>query len=149
LNDRQVRISSNFIAFQGCTAIDAETGLDRAMATRLIAAFLVSSFGQLQFEMEGYNREGLLSMEGIHLSRIRVFDPRWISPGRRQQIFDAFRALPYPIPSDRRSSEQPERNALDELFAAEIVSRYAQFDATGLLFDVHAALDEWLEARQP
>lgn len=149
LDDRQVRISSNFIAFQGCTAIDAEGGLDRATATRLIAAFLVSSFGQLQFEMEGYNREGLLSMEGIHLSRIRVFDPRWISRERTQAILDAFRGLPYPIPTDRRSSEQPERNALDELFVAEIVSRYAQFNAGNLLSDVHAALDEWLEARQP
>jgi len=149
LTSRQVRISSNFIAFRGCTAINAENGLDRAAATRLIAAFLVSSFGQLQFEIEGYNREGLLSMEERHLRRIRVFDPRWISLERRQAILDAFRALPYPIPTDRRSSEQPERNALDELLGAEVVDRYPQLNAANLLSDTHAALDEWLEARQP
>lgn len=149
LESRQVRISSNFIAFRDCTATDPESGLDRAAATRLIAAFLVSSFGQLQFEMEGYNREGLLSMEGIHLGRVRVFDPRWISAGQRQPILDAFRALPYPIPADRRSSEQPERNRLDSLLALEIVNRYPRFNATNLLSEVHAALDEWLEARQP
>ncbi len=149
LADRQVKISSNFIAFRGCNAIHPASGLDRATATRLIAAFLVSSFGQLQFEMEGYNREGLLSMERIHLGRVCVFDPRWISPEMRQPILDAFRALPYPIPADRRSPEQAERNALDTLLAGEIVRRCPQFNAADLLSEVHAALDEWLEARQP
>jgi hypothetical protein len=149
LNSRQVRISSNFIAFNVCSATDMESGLDRRIATRLIAAFLVSSFGQLQFEIEGANREGLLAIEEAALERIRVFDPRWISPERRQPILDAFRALPYPIPTNRRSPEQPERNALDELFAVEIVGRYPQFSADELLSEVHAALDEWLEARQP
>ncbi|MGA2881616.1 MAG: N-6 DNA methylase [Bryobacteraceae bacterium] len=146
---RQVRLSSNFIGYRSCTATDPDSGLERPAATRLIAAFLVSSFGQLQFEMEGYNREGALSIEDFHLGRIRVFDPRWIRPECRQAILNAFAALPYPIPANRRSSEQTERNALDALFAAEIANRYPQFDAGELVSDVHDALDEWLEARQP
>ena len=146
---RQVRISSNFIGFRGCVATSATAGLDRSTATRLVAAFLVSSFGQLQFEMEGYNREGLLSMEKIHLERVRVFDPRWIRMENREAILNAFAGLPYPIPADRRSSEQAERNALDRLFAAEIANRHPQFNRADLLSEVHAALDEWLEARQP
>jgi hypothetical protein len=130
-------------------ANNAGDGLDRATATRLVAAFLVSSFGRLQFEIEGYNREGLLSMEKTHLGRIRVFDPRWVRPKSRQAILNAFGALPYPILANRRSSEQTERNALDALLAAEIADRYPQFNAADLLSEVHAALDEWLEARQP
>ncbi len=146
---RQVRISSNFIGFRGCVAADEGSSLDRHTATRFIAAFLVSSFGQLQFEMEGYNREGCLSMEKTHLERVRVFDPRWIRPRNRQAILRAFGALPYPVPTDRRSPEQTERNALDTLIAAEIANRYEQFNSARLLSEVHAALDEWLEARQP
>jgi len=149
LASRQIRISSNFIGFRDCVVTNAASGLDRGTATRLVAAFLVSSFGQLQFEIEGYNREGLLSMEKTHLARIRVFDPRWIRPERRQAILNAFSALPYPIPADRQSSEQTERNALDALLAAEIAIRYPRFDTVDLLSEVHAALDEWLEARQP
>lgn len=149
LNERQVRISSNFLTYRDCLAIDAATGLTREISTHLIAAFLVSSFGNLQFEMEGYNREGCLSVEKHHFSRIRIFDPRWIRPENRDRILDTFSRLPYPISTDRYSAEQTERNRLDELFAEEISTRFPEFQVTELLAEVHASLDEWLMARQP
>jgi hypothetical protein len=146
---RQVRVSSNFLSYKGCRTVDPSSGLGRAEAVRLIAAFLVSSFGQLQFEMEGVNREGLLSLEKEQLARVRVFDPRWVRPDKRRPILDAFSRLPYPVRTDRLSFSQPERNALDELFAEEIAAKHPEFDANALLAEVHEALDEWLEARQP
>lgn len=149
LDERQVRISSNFITYGGCIAEDISTDLDRPTSVRLIAAFLVSSFGQLQFEMEGYNREGMLALEKNQLQRIRIFDPRWIRPQKRQAILRAFSQLPYPIQADRLSYAHSERNELDRLFAEEINARFAMFDLMALLEETHAALDEWLTARQP
>ena len=146
---RQVRVSSNFLSYKDCCAVDPGSGLCHAAAVRLIAAFLVSSFGQLQFEMEGVNREGLLSVEKEQLARIRVFDPRWIRPDKRQPVLDAFLRLPYPVSTDRLSVSQPERNDLDRLLAEEIVVKHPEFDADALLAEVHDALDEWLEARKP
>jgi hypothetical protein len=146
---RQVRVSSNFISYSGCTAADLQTGLDQEMAVTLIAAFLVSSFGQLQFEMEGYNREGLLALEKTQLSRIRVFDPRWVRPVSRSLVLAAFSELPYPIRTDRLSASQSERNRLDTIYGYEIAARFPEFDANALTAEVHTALDEWLTARQP
>ena len=70
---RQVRISSNFVTFTGCTAVDVNTDVETA--SKLIVAFLLSSFGQLQFEMAGYNREGCLSLEAAHLANLSAIDP--------------------------------------------------------------------------
>lgn len=149
LAGRQVRVSSNFITFTGCVATDPASGLTREISARLVAAFLVSSFGQLQFELEGYNREGLLAVERHHLSRIRVLDPRRVRTENRRRILDAFAALPYPVSTSRLSAEQAERNALDRLLAEEIAANHPQFGVEALLAEVHASLDEWLIARQP
>lgn len=149
LSQKQVKISSNFITFAECQAIDPDSGLDRFLAARLIAAFLISSFGQLQFEMEGYNREGLLSLEKENLARIRVYDPRWIRTNSRAAIIESFNSIPYPVSTDRRSSEQIQRNRLDRLFAEEIAVRFPDCSANHLLDEVHLQLDDWLDARQP
>jgi hypothetical protein len=146
---RQVRVSSNFLTYGRVLATDDATNLDRPTSVRLIAAFLVSAFGQVQFEAEGVNREGCLSLEQQQISRIRVFDPRWIAPENREPILVAFRQLPYPVATDRLSAEQPLRNELDRLFSVEIARRIGIEDSTSLLNTVHSALDEWIEARRP
>ena len=148
-NSKQVRMSSNFISYRDCLAVDRDSGLDRPTAARLIMAFLVSSFGQLQFEMEGYNREGLLAVEKELLARVRIFDPRWIRQDRRIQILNSFSQLPFPISADRLSVTQQQRNHLDTLFAEEIVSRYPDYNLQELIEEVHNTLDEWITSRQP
>lgn len=145
---RQLRVSSNFVSYSNCTAVDTTTGLDRETAARLIAAFLVSSFGQLQFEMEGVNREGLLALEKEQLARIRIFNPRWVRRGSRRELLAAFDKVPYPVTTSRLSSTQNERNRLDELFGEEIEARYPGLKAVDLVPDVQNALDEWIVARQ-
>ena len=146
--NRQMRISSNFITYKECIAIDTDSNLDRECASKLIAAFLISSFGQLQFEVEGINREGCLAIEKSQLDFIKVIDPRLISKKRRPDILEAFNVLPYPILTDRLSPAQCERNYLDKLFAQELSDIYG-FNANVLLSEVHTLLDEWLVGRQP
>lgn len=144
---RQVRISSNFITYGNCIN-DATIELSREQATLIISAFLMSSFGQLQFEIEGYNREGMLALEKQQFDRMKIFDPRWVRTENRALIIDAFLKLPYPIMNDKLTIEQKEKIHLDQLFASEIANKHPQFDENELLNEVHCALDEWLEARR-
>lgn len=145
---RQVRISSNFFHYYNCKAIDSESDLTREIAVELIFAFLMSSFGQLQFEMEAYNREGARSVEKHQLEKIRVFDPRSVRPQKRQGILNAVAQLPYPVPTELSPYLQPELLALDELFADEIVFRDSSLTRDKMLDEVHQTLSEWLEARR-
>ncbi len=145
---RQVRISSNFFHYYNCKAIDPNSNLTREIAVELIFAFLMSSFGQLQFEMEAFNREGARSIEQHQLKRIRVFDPRLIRPQNRQAILNAAAQLPYPVSTELSPYLQPELLALDELFAEEIVFRDSSLNRDEMLDEVHQTLFEWLEARR-
>src|SRR5450759_2156044 len=146
---RQVRISSNFLGYAGPTCTNLDEGLDSVMAVRLIAAFLLSSYGQLQFEMKGANREGLLSIEEHHIREVHALDPRTMSPGRRGEVLAAFHRLPFPISTDRLSDRQPERNALDDTIAAALGDLDPEFDTQESLDEVHGLLDEFLLTRQP
>ena len=148
-NGRQVRLSSNFFSYGKCTAVDLNSGLTRDIAVNLIAAFLLSSFGQVQFEMEAYNREGARSIEQHQLKNIRVFDHRWIRPTSRAAILTATTSLHYPVPTDRDPRTQPALIALDKLFADEIVFHTQTINKTVLLNEVWQTLAEWLQARRP
>lgn len=147
--DRQVRLSSNFVSFCRCRATNADSELGRLEAVQVIAAFLTSSFGQLQFEMKGYNREGCLSVELHHLEQVRVIDPRILTRSERNRILAAYDALPYPVSASMLSVELPERNALDEIWAEVLCRQNERWVRSDLLAEVHAVLDEYLLARQP
>lgn len=145
---RQVRISSNFFHYYNCKAIDSKSNLTREIAVELIFAFLMSSFGQLQFEMEAFNREGARSVEQHQLKRIRVFDPRLVRPQNRRAILNTAAQLPYPVSTELSPYLQPKLLALDELFADEIVFRDSSLTRDKMLDEVHQTLCEWLEARR-
>lgn len=143
---RQVRISSNAVAFMGCKAVDELT--PRSTATRVIAAFLLSSFGQLQLEMKGYNREGCLSLEKDHLDQVVAIDPRQLTAEEREATLKALSALPFPIRLDAVSASKPEQQALDQVFARAICRSHADWEPDSLLLEVHRLLDEYVLARQ-
>lgn len=148
ITGRQVRLSSNFISLSGCNATEEGSGLDDLTASKVIAAFLLSSFGQLQLEMEGYNREGCLSVEEFHLRHVNVIDPRKISPAKRKAIIDAFEDLTCPIDISKISSESKERDRLDHLFGAILCEEHPGWEIEDLLGEVHAILDEYTVARK-
>ena len=143
----QVRISSNFVTYGECLATDEAVGLDQLSAARVIAAFLISSFGQIQFELKGVNREGLLALEKGHLDGLLVVDPRALAPDVRDEIVGHLERLPYPVPTDILSAQQP-RVSIDRIFANVLAVR-AGLDADALLEEVHNAIDEWIVAREP
>ena len=147
-NGRQVRLSSNFLSYGDCTAIDEESGLDAPMATHLIAAWLTSSFGHLQFEMESNNREGLRTLEQHNVDLIWVLDPRLIQGNQRPRIINAFRELPYPIRTNLRPELIPALVALDEIFAAELALIVPGLDPDGALAEVWERLHEMHDARR-
>ena len=142
---RQVRISSNFVTFSGCTAVDVNTNVETA--SKLIVAFLLSSFGQLQFEMAGYNREGCLSLEAAHFSTLSVVDPRLIRPVERQRILTALGILPFPVPMDQLAENKRQQKALDEEIATVICRIQEWADPHRLAEEVRVLLDEYILAR--
>ena len=144
---RQIRVSSNFLSYGGCHAVDQARGLDQQEATRLVSAWLLSSFGHLQFELEFNNREGARCSEQHHVDKIRVLDPRSISKQGRTMILQAYQNLPYPIRTDLRPELQPELVALDTLFAGELIKLYPTIAADKLLNEVWGRLYEMHEAR--
>lgn len=148
-HERQVRLSSNFLSYGDCQAIDITTGLTREIAVELIAAFLMSSFGWLQCEIVSVNREGVRSLEQSHVRNIKIFDPRWVSSANRVAIIEAAHSLQYPLRTDCSPFSQPDLQALDTLFAEEIVARKPALQKNALLQETWQALSEWLEARNP
>jgi len=144
---RQIRLSSNFLSYGGCTAIDPGTDLDGSSANRLIAAWLMSSFGHLQFELESNNREGARSLEQHHANSIWVFDPRLIQPQKRTEILDAFARLPFPVRTDVRPELQPELMQLDQIFAEELARVMPDLDSQAMLIEVWGRLHDLHEAR--
>jgi hypothetical protein len=145
--ERQIRLSSNFLTYGGCVFVDQSEGIDRLEATRLIAAFLVSSFGQLQFELAGANREGLLALEKDQVDEVLIIDPRDLEPGLRRGILDEFARLRFPVMNDVPARDQ-QRVGLDRLFADALAPR-AGMTGVALLDAIHDAVDEWVYARQP
>lgn len=142
---RQVRISSNFVTFIDCCATDNNT--DRETASQLIAAFLLSSFGQLQFEMSGYNREGCLSLEANQLREFSVFDPRLVAPDERAAILATLHGLPFPLEMNQLASGKPEQRLLDGHIARTLCRLYRWDEPDRLVNDVEALLDEYVLAR--
>ena len=141
-----MRLSSNFLSYSNCNAVD-ENGLSREISTTLIAAWLISSFGHLQFELESNNREGARSVEQRHTDRIWVIDPRSIEAARRREIIDAFFRLPYPVRTDLRPELQPELVVLDTLISEELARLIPDLVASRLLEEVWERLHELHEAR--
>lgn len=146
VSGRQVRLSSNFISYGGLVAVDLKHGLDRRSSLELVVSYLLSSFGQLQFESNGYNREGLLALEKMHMDPVRVFDPRWVGIASRQRILEALTKLQYPVSSDADAAGS--RTQLDELWAEEIVRRFGG-ERDELVAEVQGLLAELIFAREP
>jgi len=146
-NGQQVRLSSNFLSYGECVATDPSNGLSRQDATRIIAAWLISSFGNLQFELESNNREGARSVEQRHTDKIWAIDPRSIQANQRNEILASLTNLPFPVRTDVRVELQPELIHLDQLFATELARLIPGASVSGLLTEVWDRLHELQEAR--
>ncbi|HEX8378597.1 MAG TPA: BpuSI family type II restriction endonuclease [Pedobacter sp.] len=60
---------------------------------KFITAFLLSCFGQIQFEINANNQEGLRKIERFHLQRIKLINLAALSTAEIQSVVLAFEAL--------------------------------------------------------
>lgn len=120
---RQLRISSNFYSFRGVSSSTGHSSCtDGKEATRIILAFLLSSFGQIQFEYYGDNREGLRKCEKAEcISKIRVPHPATYSAAERASITSLLKDLHCPIDCETHPHSDPKRRELDIQIAAYLL----------------------------
>jgi len=142
---RQVRLSSNFYSFRGirCTEDDFDMGANQDLA-KVILAFLISSFGQIQFEFYGQNREGLRKCEkATCIENIRVPDPATIAEDKREQMINLLDEISCPISCESHPHADANRRELDLVVGAHLLNCESQeIDVVDLVNTVALELDE-------
>lgn len=68
---KELLLSTNFCYATGL--LHRKFGMEKSLKT--IAAYLMSSFGQLQFELEAGNQEGMLKVESFMVKKMKSIDP--------------------------------------------------------------------------
>lgn len=69
-HDYNLTLSTNFFY---CNDLQNQNpAVDDESQYKFISAFLLSAFGQIQFELEGHNQEGLRKLEGFQIKRFKV-----------------------------------------------------------------------------
>jgi len=98
--------------------------LSNELQKKFITAFMLSSFGQIQFEIHANNQEGLRKLEGFHINKFKIPDVRKLDKQAVKKVVTAFEALNIanPIFSGEEGLNTSRRN-LDEAIGAII---YAQ-----------------------
>jgi hypothetical protein len=123
---RQARLSSNFYSFRGlnCILEGDETEVSHKDLTTVILAFLVSSFGQIQFEVYGENREGLRKCEtATCIDKIRVPNPLSISKEKRSRLIELLSKISCPIRCEAHPHADSNRRTLDIVVAEHMLDR--------------------------
>ena len=96
---RQLRVSRNFYSLRDVSVSTADSScVSREEAARVILAFLLSSFGQIQFEFFGEDREGLRKCEKAScIEKIRAPHPASYDPCTRAKMSALINDLHCPI----------------------------------------------------
>jgi hypothetical protein len=120
---KQLRVSSNFYSFRNIsTSTEKDSCVDREEAARVVLAFLLSSFGQIQFEFYGENREGLRKCEkGTCIENVHAPHPASIDKKTRTEISKLINELPCPIDCEAHPHSEPKRRELDLLIGAHLL----------------------------
>lgn len=88
---KKVIVSTNFFAlsnFKNDTHVITE---DKQI--KFVCAFLLSSFGQVQFELVANDQEGMRKIEGFMLDKLSVIDPLKVKAVKVVAVLDAFDEL--------------------------------------------------------
>lgn len=122
---QQLRVSSNFYSFRGISVSTEERNCkDANEATRVVLAFLLSSFGQIQFELYGQNREGLRKCEKAScIERIRVPHPASFGNSIREELSLLVNDMECPIDCESHPHADPLRRQLDLLIAGHLLNK--------------------------
>ena len=142
-NGPQARISSNFVSLRGLKlAEENEKDRDTKDMARVILAFLVSSFGQIQFEYFGQNREGLRKGKGTCIDNVCAPTPQ--PSATRNSVDDRhFESVSCPVSCESHPHADPKRRELDKVVAAHILNCDSQdLQVLELVDTVALELDE-------
>lgn len=120
---RQLRVSSNFYSLREISvATESSSCSNREEASRVLLAFLLSSFGQIQFEFFGDNREGLRKCEKTNcIDMVRAPHPATFDISARTRMSSLIDELNCPIYCDSHPHSDPKRRELDFLVGAHLL----------------------------
>lgn len=86
-----VVLSTNFWYLNNIHNINLNTEID--LQIKFISAFLISSFGQIQFEIHSNNQEGMRKIEGFHIQQFKIIDPKALSTEEIIHVVNQFETL--------------------------------------------------------
>jgi len=110
--NKKVLISTNFFFLDVCKNLRKDLGEE--IQHKFFLAFLLSSFGQLQFELLGNNHEGMRKMEKFMLQKLKVPD---ISKIKKPKIEEIVKILEKLKEDFNGLEENKLRNELNSLFS--------------------------------
>ena len=88
-----VVLSTNFFYFSGLINTNTDPQISVVNQTKFIAAFLNSSFGQIQFEIHSNNQEGMRKLEGFHINEFKIPDLKQLTKSEIDNVVSEFDAL--------------------------------------------------------
>jgi hypothetical protein len=118
---REAVVSTNFFCYSG---LEVE-GVEIEISLKMISAYLLSAFGQIQFEMFGNNQEGLLKIEKFAIDKLKSIDPAMLGEEDMIMIgiaFDEFSTLGVTVKGDE--GVRSPRKILD-LAIAKVLLKYS------------------------
>ncbi len=83
-NGSDVVVSTNFFY---CSEL-IQQSVEKEKALKVIEAYLLSSFGQIQFELIANNQEGMLKLEGFMIDQLRSLDPEALQNDEIESIIE-------------------------------------------------------------
>lgn len=89
--DQDILVSTNFFYLDDFVNYNPEIPVEDQL--KFITAWLLSSFGQIQFEMHANNQEGMRKIEGGMIRKLRIPDLKEISPEEISEVIGTFEKL--------------------------------------------------------
>jgi len=119
-NGPQLRVSSNLWSLRDLKL--SSESVNREHMALTVLAFLMSSFGQIQFEYFGDNREGTRKIEkAACVDKVRCPNPESVTEDKRNGMIKCLKALPCPIDSGRLPDYDSNRRQLDLFVASHLL----------------------------
>lgn len=86
--DRELVISTNFFHVEGFEEVENKGS--REIQLKCICGYLMSSFGQIQFELKANNQEGMRKLEGFMIDQFKCLDLSKVGAKEIEKIAEAF-----------------------------------------------------------
>lgn len=116
---KTVVVSTNFFY---CSEL-VNMQIEKEKALKVIGGYMLSSFGQIQFELVGNNQEGMRKLEGFMIDQLNALDPRDLTSDEIESLvlaFDNFDNQNVDVKGDEGITTS--RRALDLAIASVILS---------------------------